>query len=162
MIKTTRPITTTHPYGLPGLIAHSALRTIQLLIALVITGIYGRDLAHASQAHEPADSRWVYAMVVAALTILVSLLFLVPAVRSGRFWPADGVLFFLWMVLFALFGRLYIGEDCEGSGACHRMKTAVWFDLVGMLLWLGSFVGGAFLFWREKHSRTIYTGRGTV
>ncbi|KAH8147679.1 uncharacterized protein LAJ45_08143 [Morchella importuna] len=163
MLKTTRLSShPPHPLGLPGLIAHTALRALQLLIALVITGIYGRDLHRASQVHESADSRWVYAMVVAALTILTTLIFLVPAVRCARFWPADGALFFLWMVLFAVFGKLYLGEDCEGSGACGRMKTAVWFDLVGMLLWLATFVGGAFLFWKERHSRTIFTGRGTV
>lgn len=139
MLKTTRLTTPTTP--LLSQIGHIALRALQLLIALVITGIYGRDLHRASQAHEPADGRWVYAIVVAALTILTALLFVVPAVRSARLWPVDGLLFFLWMVLFAVFGRLYLGEDCEGSGACGRMKTAVWFDLVGMLLWLGSFVG---------------------
>ncbi|KAI5843434.1 hypothetical protein DFP73DRAFT_552084 [Morchella snyderi] len=169
MLKTTRLTpspATTHPFGLPGLLAHTALRALQLIVALVITGIYGRDLHRASQAHEPPDSRWIYAMVVAALAVLAALAFLALAVfRSGgvhRLWPVDGLLFFLWMVLFAVFGNMYLGEDCEGSGACRRMKTGVWFELVGMLLWLGSFGGGVFLFWRERHSRSIFTGRGAV
>lgn len=46
-----------------------------------------------------------------------------------------------WVVLFGIFGKLYLPEDCEGNGECGRMKTGVWFDMLGMIFWFGSFVG---------------------
>lgn len=55
-----------------------------------------------------------------------------------------------YLVLFGIFGKLFIGEDCEGNGKCNRMKTAVWFDLIGMLLWFGTGVMGLVLWLKGR------------
>lgn len=62
----------------------------------------------------------------------------------------DLVIWLLWLVLFGIFGKLFISRNCMGNGACKRMKVAVWFDLAGMLLWLGSGLLGAINFRRER------------
>lgn len=46
-----------------------------------------------------------------------------------------------WTALFGVFANMWLKEDCEGNKGCERMKVAMWFDLVGMLLMLLSAVG---------------------
>lgn len=162
MVLKTKAHQTTRPGGLVGVILRTAFRVIQLIIALVIAGIYGEDLRKAHDASEPADSRWVFAEVVAGLSIITAIVYLVPMVRSVKFFAWDAVLLYVlsspaskllwliysfqtnslfWLILFGIYGKLYIHEDCEGIGACKRMKTAVWFDMLGMIFWFFSAVG---------------------
>jgi len=162
MVLKTKAHQTPRPGGLVGVILRTALRGIQLVIALVIAGIYGQDLRKAHDAGEPTDSRWVFAEVVTGLSIITAIVYLVPMVRSFKFFAWDAVLFLFWLVLFGIYGKLYISEDCEGIGACKRMKTAVWFDMLGMIFWFLSTVAGAYMFWKDRLSRSRYTGRSSV
>lgn len=57
-----------------------------------------------------------------------------------------------------MFSR-FISEDCEGNGTCNRMKTAVWFDLIGMLLWAITAVIGGVLF---RRARQLGIGSGSA
>jgi len=49
--------------------------------------------------------------------------------------PWDVILFILWVAVFGIFGKLFIHEDAEGNKDIERMKSAVWIDLINMLLW---------------------------
>jgi hypothetical protein len=55
---------------------------------------------------------------------------------------------------------MYIKENAEGNSDIQRMKNAVWVDLVNMLLWLITAVAMAVFWWRTRHERTLFTGRG--
>lgn len=44
-----------------------ALRILQFVFAITVAGLYGTDLDAARKAHVAADSRWVFAVVVAGL-----------------------------------------------------------------------------------------------
>ncbi|RPB05247.1 hypothetical protein L873DRAFT_1663433 [Choiromyces venosus 120613-1] len=141
-----------------------ALRILQLLLALTIAGIYGQDLHMASKHNVSAGPRWVFAEVVAGLSFLLAGIYLLPFVRSFRTFFLDGVLFLFWMILFGIFGGLFIGRDCSAkssAGNCERMKAGAWVDMVGMLAWFFSFVGGGVMWWKDRHG-SIYTGRGSV
>lgn len=46
-----------------------------------------------------------------------------------------------WLILFGIFGKMYLPEDCEGASGCQSMKAAVWFDMLGMIFWFSSAVG---------------------
>lgn len=51
----------------------------------------------------------------------------------------------LWVILLGTFGVLFAKVDCKkGSSVdskCRRMKVGVYEDVIGMLLWLFTFVG---------------------
>lgn len=137
-----------------------------MIIALVIAGIYGQDLRKAHSVNEPADSRWVFAEVVAGLSIITAIVYLVPAIKSTKYFAWDVVLLYVprcyyyawnlwcfedgivnmvnslfWLILFGIFGKMYLPEDCEGASGCQSMKAAVWFDMLGMIFWFSSAVG---------------------
>jgi len=104
----------------------------------------------------------VYAVVVGTLSAITCLVYAIPFVKSYLFFLWDAVLCILWIALFGTFGKLYIGEDPEGNGGIKRMKNAVWVDLVNMLLWFLTAVGGAVMFFFIRRGRTLHTGRAQV
>ncbi|KAK2067347.1 hypothetical protein P8C59_001097 [Phyllachora maydis] len=100
---------------------------LQFVLALTVIGLYGQDLQSANKAHVYADGKWVYAVVVGALSALTALLFLVPFIlRLAHVWVWGYILFILWIALFGLFGSMFIKERAEGDAGVQRMKNAVW------------------------------------
>lgn len=95
MVLKTKAHQSSRPGGLIGVILRTALRIIQMIIALVIAGIYGQDLRKAQSANEPADSRWVFAEVVAGLSIITAIVYLVPVIKSTKYFAWDAVLLYV-------------------------------------------------------------------
>ncbi|EON65715.1 hypothetical protein W97_04954 [Coniosporium apollinis CBS 100218] len=144
-----------------GLWARIAIRALQFIFAITVAGLYGTDLANAQKANKYADSKWVYAEVVAALSAITVLVYLIPFIKTWIFFIWDVILFILWTAVFGVFGQLYINEKPEGNGGIQRMKNAVWIDLINMLLWFVTACYGAFLFFFHRR-RTLHTGRAVV
>ncbi|KAG9237914.1 hypothetical protein BJ875DRAFT_368992 [Amylocarpus encephaloides] len=154
-------------FTIPSII-HATYRTIQLALALTVVGLYGVDLHAANHQHKYSDGKWVFAVVVASLSAPTALVYiisslLIPAILHVPFlfiW--DTILFILWIALFGLFGNLYIHEHPEGNKGIQRMKNAVWVDLVNALLWLVSASGMTVFWFKNRNSRTRWTGRARV
>jgi len=141
----------------------SLLRFVQFVLAITVCGLYGVDLSNARKAHVGADGRWVYAEVVGALAAVSALLYMIPLVLRLPFaFVWDFLVFFFWVVLFGIFGHMYIHENPEGDSGIQRMKNAVWVDLVNMLLWLISAVLMVGYWWGRRNSRSQFTGRAQV
>ena len=68
----------------------------------------------------------------------------------------------LWTAVFGIFGKLYIHANAQGDKGIERMKSAVWVDLVNMLLWLVTAVMAVVVFFMGRGGRTLFTGRGKV
>lgn len=81
------------PGGIVGAIIRIVIGFLQFILAITVAGLYGVDLHNASKAGVGADSKWVFAEVVAGLaatTVLVrGLLYCVP---SEKVWPWDWVM----------------------------------------------------------------------
>ena len=154
------------PAGSGGLVRALVLATrfLQAVLGLTVCGLYGVDLDAARRAHAYTDSKWVYAEVVAGLSVLTALLLAVPqpVVKAWALWAWDAVLALLWLVLFGVFGTMYIHEHPEGDAGVTRMKHAVWVDLVNALLWIATAAYGAVLFAMFRRGRSLHTGRSVV
>jgi len=140
-------------------ILHSIFRFFQLVLALTVCGLYGVDLHKANKEHKYSDGKWVFAEVVASLSAVTALLYIIPfASRIPFAFIWDTILFILWISLFGLFGKMYIHERPEGDSGVQRMKNAVWIDLVNAILWLVSAVGMG-VYFVTKGRRSTWTGR---
>lgn len=138
----------------------AVVRFIQFALALTVCGLYGVDLRAASAAGKYQDSKWVYAEVVGGLSAFTALLYMVPFMLRVPFvFVWDALLFFMWIVLFGIFGNMYIKENTEGDSAVQRMKNAVWVDLVNALLWLLTAIAMAGYWWRNRNAKTMFTAR---
>lgn len=141
-------------------IALSILRFFQFALALAICGLYGVDLHNAATAGKYQDSKWVYAEVVGGLSAFTAVLYMIPfMIRIPLIFIWDTLLFLLWIVLFGIFGNMYIKENAEGDAGIQRMKNAVWVDLANAILWLITALLMAGYWWRNRTARTTYTGR---
>ncbi|MBE3047671.1 hypothetical protein IMZ48_35190, partial [Candidatus Bathyarchaeota archaeon] len=81
----------------------SALHLSLLILAAITAGLYGVDL----RAGGASDGNWVFAVVVACLSALSAVLFLIPFVlRFMAVWVWDLVLFILWIAVFGVFGMV--------------------------------------------------------
>ncbi|KAK5166515.1 uncharacterized protein LTR77_008058 [Saxophila tyrrhenica] len=127
------------------------LRTILLLLkvvfAVVVTALYGIDLHRATETSKRAQASWIFAEVVAALSMLTCAFHCVIKLKSMAWVFWNFVLFIFWTSLFGFFASLYLSptksnEEYSLTSSVDRMLAAVWIDLVNMLLWLVTFVQG--------------------
>jgi hypothetical protein len=136
--------------------ARILFRLCQFVMGLVVIGLYAQDLDKARRAHKYADPKWVYAVFCGALASLCSLVFMLPLLKSWFFFFLDWLVAFLFLVLFGMFGNMYLREKPEGNKGIIRMKNAVWIDLANLLLWTISGAYGTFIFFKHRKERTQY------
>ncbi|KIW27588.1 uncharacterized protein PV07_07317 [Cladophialophora immunda] len=140
------------------------LRSLQLIDALVVIGMYAVDLNNANKEDKYADSKWVFAVTVGSLAAVTALVFSLASVffqyrTVALLFAWDWVLTILFATLSGIFGSMYIGERVEYESGIHRMKVAVGFDLTGLVLW---FVTAAFgTWWFVMERKEERRGRGT-
>lgn len=65
-----------------GFIINAVLRFLQFVFAITVIGLYGTDISNARKGHEHQDSRWIYAIVVAVLSAITCLVFVIPKLKS--------------------------------------------------------------------------------
>ncbi|KAF1995994.1 hypothetical protein P154DRAFT_329966 [Amniculicola lignicola CBS 123094] len=133
-------------------IALLVVRFFQFVMGFVIIGLYAQDLDKARKAGKYADPKWVYAVVCGTFSVLAAILFSLPFhwLKSWFFFIVDWLVAFLLLVLFGIFGKMYISEDAEGNKGIIRMKRAVWCVLTLLFLWVITAAWGTFVFVREK------------
>ncbi|KAK0701905.1 hypothetical protein B0T26DRAFT_682003 [Lasiosphaeria miniovina] len=126
------------------------VRGLQLLVALVAAGFYGR------RPGEPQAPGWVYVfgVIIGGLSAVTAVAFAVAGAlsafsarcRTYRLFAWDATLFVLWIVVFGVTYSIFHGHDDKGDdkGASSRtMKGVAWLDLASAVLWLVSAVYGA-------------------
>lgn len=136
-----------------GSILRLVMRFFQLIMGIVVIGLYAQDLRRAHNQGVKYDSKWMYATVTGTLAAFWAIVCMLPLVKAWFFFAVDFVMFILYVTAFGIFGKMYINEDPEGNGGIQRMKNAVWILLVNMLLWFFTFVYGAvvfFKYWKGK------------
>jgi len=139
------------------------LRFFQFVLGLTVAGLYGVDLNHAREKGVYADSRWVYAEVCTGLATATALFYLIapdlmkkgPALAARtRFhvplFAWETFLCLLWLILFGIFGKMYIGQNPNGDSGIVRMKHAVWVDLVNLLMWTCTATWSGLRWWKGK------------
>lgn len=155
----------TPPPSIAKSIANSFLRFLQFAFALTVAGLYGRDLHLACDKDVYLDAKWVYAEIVAALAAATSAAYLLiwccvmriarPALTSYYsmhlpLWLWEMFMCVLWLVLFGIFGKMYLPENPEGDLDIVRMKHAVWVDLVNLLLWTATMIWSGLRWWQGR------------
>lgn len=139
------------------------LRIGEIAFAAVVAGIIGSYL-HAynnSVENEWPRARWIYTEVVAGLSILLGLIWVIPF--SGGFisWPLDLILSLAWFASFGLLVDSLYDINCRGGafdwgglldgGLCDRWKASSAFAFLSAIFWLVSTIVGIWFSWRTRH-----------
>lgn len=137
-----------HEGGFTGIYLRAALRTMQFASAVIIIGIYGSELHYRSNSRDTPITNEIFAMVVGLLSVVtVGLHCFLTIKRVGWiFW--DFVMCVLYAALAGTFGTTYlVGSDDlmaeDRVKSLEGMKAAIAFDLLGLVLWLFTFLQGS-------------------
>lgn len=133
-------------------------RSLQLIDALVIIGMYGVDLNNAAHQDKYADGKWVFAVTTGSVAALTALLYSIGSMviqyrTVALLFAWDWVMVILFSVLSGIFGSMYIPEKVEMESGIHRMKLAVGFDFAGLALWFLTAAFGTWWFFSERRTQ---------
>lgn len=82
-------------------VVNIVLRAAELAFAAIVAGITGWILSKSSK-HTDGFGRFVYTEVIAAITILLALIWLIPFSSSFIHWPYDFFVSVCWFVAFGI------------------------------------------------------------
>lgn len=132
-----------------GVLVRSATGTLQFISAVVVAALYGVDLGHATSSHSHAQADWIYAEVVACLSILTCTLYCFITVKHVAWAAWDWTLSILWAAQFGVFVSIYVAaaayrnsETYNFTTSVERMKAGLWFSFINLILWLITAVMG--------------------
>lgn len=138
------------------------LRGAELVFACIVAGVTGWYLHHYSSASSWDLGRFIYTEVVAGLSILFSLLWLIPFSSTFIHWPADLIFSILWWAVFGLLvdrvghtcGAIFWWGNVSPRGdLCGKFKADIAFAFLSALLWLVSALVG--FFWVRKREARV-------
>ncbi|PLB45048.1 hypothetical protein P170DRAFT_502091 [Aspergillus steynii IBT 23096] len=133
-------------YNTYGAITRLTLRILQFTFAIVVAGIYGADLAHATKNNAHAHAEWIYAEFVVIVSALTAIAYLLAPRIHGAWAVWDAVIVVLWVAQAGVFGTIFTADVNSGyeeaTLSVARMKAAVWIDLMNLFLWLATTILG--------------------
>lgn len=111
-------------------------------------------------------ARFIYTEVIAAVSILLALLWLLPFAGGFIHWPVDLLLAFAWFAAFAVLVNFINNHTaCRGSAygirrnnVCGRWKTSESFSFLSAIAWLASALLGLWFIRRERSKRVRADG----
>lgn len=147
------------------------LRVGELAFSATVAGLTGEYLHKNRGYPASAHKRFIYTIVVASISILFSLLFLLPFTSSFAKWPMDLLLFILWMVAFALLVNFIDGMGCgsvwnwkgiTNGGACDKYKANIAFCFLASIFFLVSAIIGFWVIRRNRKASVVDSHRHTT
>jgi hypothetical protein len=111
--------------GTPSKVVSACLRVFEFGISCILLGVLSRFIHVVNQGNGSADSRLVFAISMAAISILFACVLVPPVKYSFYCFPLDFALFICWITCFALL------EDLSGTRTC----SSYWFDHYWSYYW---------------------------
>jgi len=101
------------------------LRIFEFVCSAIILGLLAKFFHLIDIVHGPTDSRLVYAISMASISVALAIVLSLPLKYSFYLFPVDFALFICWIVCFALL------EDLTGARTC----SSSWFDTYWTVYW---------------------------
>lgn len=131
----------------------------------MVAGIIGSYLHGYDQTNSWPGARFIYTEVVAGVSILFALCWLLPFTGAIIHWPADIIISLAWFAVFGLLVNYINGTNCDSSvfnwagltqgGVCNRWKASEAFSFLSAIFWLASAVVGIWFVHRVRKDRAV-------
>jgi hypothetical protein len=148
-------------------LASTALRAAQFICAAVVLGLTSY-LLHLNHAHHliAPFGRLFFSVVVAAISVVASLIWMLPTTSHVANYIADLLFCALWFAVFGLLQDSYEDDMTCGSkwhwedmalknGVCGQWNGAQAFAFISAMLWFASFVLGLLVWKSLKVDRPV-------
>jgi len=144
------------------------LRFGQFVSAAVVLGLVAHFLHQRDKYGVGPLGRSIYTVVIASLSILFSLVWLVPTTASMLNYPFDLLLSAAWFAAFGVLvnwvdrincGRIwYWGDISFRSNNCGQWKAAQAFSFISAVFWFASFVLGVIVYHKLTRGTVVTDG----
>jgi len=140
------------------------LRIGELAFSATVAGLTGSYLHTQKHTSAWSKKRFIYTEVVAAIGILFSLLFLLPFAASFIHYPADFLLFILFMIAFGLLanfigpmhcGSIWNWHGITGKATCSKFKADIAFCFLASIFFLASALLGLYVVHRRRRATAV-------
>jgi len=146
------------------------LRVGEIAFAGVVAGIVGSYLDDYKKGSGLPLARFIYIEVVAGLSLLFGLLWLLPFASGFFHWPVDLFLSFAWFAAFGLLVNYVDRTTCGGDafdwggithgGFCGRWRANEAFSFLSAIVWMLSAIVGLWFIHRESRKAVAASDRG--
>ena len=130
----------------------------------------GAYLHGFQSSHTWPQGRFIYIEVLAGVSILLALLWLLPFAGGFIHWPIDLVIAAAWLAAFVLLvnsihndrcaGRLFVWGETKST--CGRYRAGEGFAFLSMIFWFVSALVGIWFVHRARTSGAAAGGPGSV
>ena len=140
------------------------LRIGEIAFGAVVAGIMGSYLHDFDSADAWPQARWIYTEVIAGISILLGLIWLIPFSGSFTTWPMDVILSFAWFAAFGLLvnalddmscGGVFDWEGFTDNNLCARWKASEAFSFLSAIFWIVSAIVGLWFTYRTRDRRPV-------
>ncbi|PVH68004.1 hypothetical protein DL98DRAFT_554963 [Cadophora sp. DSE1049] len=111
--------------GTPSKVTSACLRVLEFGISCIILGVLSKFIHALHQGNGSTDSRLIFAISMAAISILFTFILVPPVKYSFYCFPLDFALFICWITCFALL------QDLSGTHTC----SSYWYDHYWSFYW---------------------------
>ncbi|CAJ2502385.1 Uu.00g097790.m01.CDS01 [Anthostomella pinea] len=152
--------------GLLGIVS-IILRIAELAFATIVAGLNGDYLRAARHTSSWQQGRFIYTEVIAGISIVLSIIFLIPLSRFIH-WPLDLFISLAWFVAFGLLANYLDDGPCGWlfnssivsfyrGDQCSKWKAVIAFAFLSAICWLISAIVG--IIWVRDHETRSYRRR---
>ncbi|KAE8352793.1 membrane-associating domain-containing protein [Aspergillus coremiiformis] len=143
------------------------LRLVEIICAVIVAGIIGYYLVSLNDLEAWPQARWIYTEVVAGVSILLGLIWLIPFSFSFFSWPFDVVISLAWFAAFGILvdaihkfscGSIWAWGSIVQNDVCGRWKAAEAFSFISACVWLISAVVGIWFTFRVRGTTSDRVG----
>jgi len=145
-------------------------RFAEFVCAAVVLGIVGHFLHVHHRDHVGPLGREIYTEVIAAWSVVFSLVWLLPFTSSFMHYPIDLITSFAWFAAFGALvnwihkincGSAFQWDGIYRGGVCHQWKAAEAFSFLSACFWLASALLSIYVFHKVERN-TVATTDGTA
>ncbi|KAF1814931.1 integral membrane protein [Eremomyces bilateralis CBS 781.70] len=143
------------------------LRFGEFVCATIVLGLIGYFLHERNETGFGPKGREIYTIVIAALSTLLSILWMVPLTTRLLLYPIDFILSFAWFSSFGALNNYTSDLGCGGwmdwtgitrGDQCGKWKATQAFSFIGACFWLASAILGIFMFHKRRSGTDATNG----
>ncbi|KEF52927.1 uncharacterized protein A1O9_10833 [Exophiala aquamarina CBS 119918] len=138
------------------------LRAGELAFAGIVAGIVGKYLHDYRSGSDQPLARFIYIEIVAGISLLLGLLWLLPFASGFVHWPVDVFVSAAWFAGFGVLvqwrnsaqgacaGDTFAWDQISLRGTCGRWRATEAFSFLSAIFWLVSALVGVWFIHRER------------
>ncbi|KAL4877522.1 marvel domain-containing protein [Aspergillus karnatakaensis] len=135
------------------------LRIAEIAFGAVVAGIVGWFLHEFGDIDFWPRPRWIYSEVIAGISILFGLIWLIPFSSGFFMWPLDLLISLAWFAAFGLqvdannrlnCGSIWRWGSITDDSYCGRWKASQAFSFLSAIVWIVSALVGIWFTFRVR------------